>query len=242
MRPESNPLDDERSARAQSRLARAPFALIAVGAISAFACAWLAARAIEARAAPGRGGSGVVLAQPAESPEVFGEVAPFVLVERSGADVRLDDLLGEPWVASCVFTRCTGPCPAVTSNMKKLQDRLKGSRAKLVTFSVDPDFDTPQVLSAYAAAVNADPKRWLFLTGASDVVDALIRRSFFFPVERNAEAPVGQRVSHRTQLVAVDKRGRVRGFYSGETDHDLDLIAARVRFLEHEEPTPAPAR
>jgi cytochrome oxidase Cu insertion factor (SCO1/SenC/PrrC family) len=220
-----------------------PRAWIAVGAAAiALAFAWFIARAIELTASPGRGGSGVVLAQPAESPEAFGDVVPFTLTERSGASVRREDLLGEPWVACFIFTRCTGPCPAVTSNMKKLQERLKGSRAKLVSFSVDPEFDTPDVLNAYANAQGADPKRWLFLTGATDVIDSVIRQSFLSPVERDATQPVGQHVSHRTQLVAVDKLGRVRGFYSGETDHDLDLLAARVRFLEHEEPIPAPAR
>jgi cytochrome oxidase Cu insertion factor (SCO1/SenC/PrrC family) len=223
--------------------ARVPRAWIAVGAVAiTLLFAWFIARAIDVIESPGRGGSGVVLAQAAASPQVFGEVAPFTLTERSGASVRREDLLGEPWVACCIFTRCTGPCPAVTDNMRKLQERLKGTRAKLVSFSVDPEWDTPDVLKAYASKSGADPKRWLFLTGATADIDSVIRRSFLSPVERDATQPVGQHVSHRTQLVAVDKLGRVRGFYSGETDADLDLLAARVKFLEREEPSAAPAR
>jgi protein SCO1/2 len=190
----------------------------------------------------GRGGSGVVLAQPAESETVFGEVAPFAFTERSGAVVRRVDLAGEPWVASCIFTRCSGPCPAVTSTMKKLEGRLEGSRAKLVTFSVDPEFDTPERLKEYARSVGADPKRWLFLTGKTADIDTFIRQSFLSPVERNLTVPVGQHVSHSTRLVVVDKRGRVRGMYSGESDADLDAIVARVKFLEREASASGAAR
>jgi cytochrome oxidase Cu insertion factor (SCO1/SenC/PrrC family) len=190
----------------------------------------------------GHGGSGVVLAQPAESEQSFGDVAPFAFTERGGATVKREDLLGEPWVASSIFTRCTGPCPAVTSTMKKLQARLADSQAKLVTFSVDPEYDTPAVLKQYAQAAGADPRRWLFLTGPSASIDAFIRQSFLSPVERSASAPVGEHVSHSTRLVVVDKQGRVRGFYSGETGADLDAIVARVKFLEHEAPAPGAAR
>jgi cytochrome oxidase Cu insertion factor (SCO1/SenC/PrrC family) len=240
---ESNPSARERAAGARSNLSRIPLAWIAVlAAAIALAFAWFVARAIERLAAPGRGGSGVVLAQSPESPQVFGQVTPFTLTERSGASVSREDLLGEPWVACFVFTRCTGPCPAVTGSMKKLQERLKGTRAKLVSFSVDPEFDTPEVLRAYASASGADPKRWLFLTGPTAVIDSVIRQSFLSPVERDATQPIGQHVSHRTQLVAVDKLGRVRGFYAGETDSDLDLLTARVKFLEREAPDAAPAR
>lgn len=187
---------------------------------------------------PGRGGSGIVLAQPAESEQVFGDVSAFAFTERSGAKIARGDLAGVPWVASCIFTRCSGPCPAVTSTMKKLAERLKGSPAKLVTFSVDPEYDTPEVLRQYATTAGADPKRWLFLTGPTAEIDAFVRQSFLSPIERNTAVPIGQQVSHSTRLVVVDKQGRVRGFYSGESDVDLDAIVARVKFLEREPSTP----
>jgi cytochrome oxidase Cu insertion factor (SCO1/SenC/PrrC family) len=179
-------------------------------------------------------GSGGILAQPAESPVVFGDVAPFAFTEAHGQTIRREDLLGEPWIASSIFTRCTGPCPMVTSTMKKLAARLAGSRTKLVTFSVDPEYDTPEVLEHYAHDAGADPKRWLFLTGKTDAIDAFIRASFVSPVERDARAAIGEHVSHSTRIVVVDKLGRVRGQYSGETDADVDAIVARVQFLERE--------
>ncbi len=206
-------------------------ALIALS-IAAVAIFFLISRAVSDRSVGG--GSSSVLAQAADSPEVLGQVAPFAFQERSGATVRGEDLAGAPWVASSIFTRCTGPCPAVTSTMKKLQARLEGSHAKLVTFSVDPEFDTPEKLKEYAHSAGADPKRWLFLTGPTAEIDSFIRQSFASPVERSQAVPVGEHVSHSTRLVVVDKQGRVRGMYSGESDADLDAIVARVKFLERE--------
>lgn len=178
-----------------------------------------------------------MLAQPAESGQSFGDVAAFTLTERSGKTVTRDDLLGRPWVAAFIFTRCTGPCPKVTSTMKALQARLAGTDARLVSFSVDPAWDTPQVLREYAEAAGAEKERWLFLTGDESAIYGLIRQSFLLPVERApiGEAAIGMHVSHRTQLVTIDKRGRVRGYYEGETDGALSDIVERVKFLERED-------
>ena len=85
-----------------------------------------------------------------------------------------DSLLGRPWVAGFVFTRCSGPCPKITGTMRRLQDELSGVDARLVSFSVDPEWDTPDVLRAYADAVGADRERWWFLTGDRSAIYALI--------------------------------------------------------------------
>lgn len=176
------------------------------------------------------------LAAPADSPVEFSEVGAFDLVDRSGARVTREDLLGRPWVASFLFTRCTGPCPRVRSTLKELETRLHGTDARIVTFSVDPVWDTPEVLRAYAESVQADPKRWYFLTGDQAAIYALIQKSFLSAVEEAppGKAAIGEHVSHRTQLVAVDKKGRVRGFYHGESDDQIDRLVARLDFLQHE--------
>ena len=178
----------------------------------------------------------ILLAAPAESQDAFATVGAFELVDERGRAVRREDLLGRPWVASFVFTRCTGPCPRVVSTLRELQRRLDpASPARIVTFSVDPEHDTPDVLAAYARSLEADPARWTFLTGSEEAIERTIREGFLSPIERAPEGtPVGMSVSHRTQLVAVDAQGRVRGFYSGETPDDLDLLVARLGFLARE--------
>lgn len=181
------------------------------------------------------GGGGPVLAASADSTDKFGHVADFHLTERSGKSVARADLLGQPWAAAFVFTRCSGPCPRVTSTMKALSARLAKHASRLVSFTVDPEWDTPAVLSEYATNVGADPERWWFLTGDEKAIYELIQKSFLLPVERApAGGDVGMLVSHRTQIVVVDKRGDIRGYYSGETDEQLDEIVARLAFLERE--------
>ena len=176
------------------------------------------------------------VAAPADSAVIFSEVGPFDLVSQAGARVSRESLLGRPWVASFLFTRCTGPCPMVRSTLKKVERRLEGSEARIVTFSVDPSWDTPEVLRAYAEAIQADPKRWLFLTGEKAGIYDLLTKSFFSAAEQApvGQAPVGEQVSHSTRLVAVDKKGRVRGFYHGESDDQIDLLVARLAFLQRE--------
>jgi cytochrome oxidase Cu insertion factor (SCO1/SenC/PrrC family) len=174
------------------------------------------------------------LAQPADSPERFGEVKPFQLVERSGRPVAREDLLGKPWVVGFIFTRCTGPCPKISGNMRALSEKLAGVDARLVTISVDPEHDTPEVLAEYARRLGADESRWLFLTGTPEAVRSVSVDSFMLPVERDPSAPVGQLVTHRTVLAVVDSRGNVRGYYDGEGEDGVSLAAARAAWLAKE--------
>jgi cytochrome oxidase Cu insertion factor (SCO1/SenC/PrrC family) len=169
-------------------------------------------------------------------PQVISEVGAFELVERSGQKITREDLLGRPWVASFLFTRCTGPCPRVAGTLRALQSRLGGSSARIVTFSVDPEWDTPQVLRQYAADLGADPKRWLFLTGDEKTIHELSRKGFLSAAQRAppGTAAIGEQVSHSTRLVAVDRKGRVRGFFAGESDEDLDRLVATLALLENE--------
>lgn len=172
-----------------------------------------------------------VLAAAADSPESFSDVADFALVESSGRAVTRADLLGKPWIAGFVFTRCTGPCPRITANMRRMMDLLEGVDARLVTISVDPEYDTPAVLAEYAKTVGADTSRWWFLTGPlADVVN-LSEKSFLLPIQRDDSQPVGSSVTHRTWLTVVDAQGKIRGYYNGENEQGIERAVARARYL-----------
>ena len=169
----------------------------------------------------------------------LGPVADFSLTERGGRTVSRDDLLGKVWVASFIFTRCAGPCSQVSGSMARLQKELEGQKdVALVTFTVDPEYDTPKVLQGYAARFGADPERWLFLTGDRDKVYPLIRESFHLGVEQTqgtARTP-GNEVTHSTRLAVVDRRGHVRGYFDGTQPEDLPLLRQRVAALVREKP------
>lgn len=157
---------------------------------------------------------------PQPNPADAFEVTPFALTERYGRPVSNEDLKGKVWVASFVFTRCSGPCPSVTATVARLQSELDLANTpdlRLVTFTVDPDRDTPGELKKYAETFRAHPDRWLFLTGKEDEIHRLAKDGFKLGVSRSESLnpPAGQEFDHSTFLVVVDRAGRVRGFFDG---------------------------
>jgi cytochrome oxidase Cu insertion factor (SCO1/SenC/PrrC family) len=175
-----------------------------------------------------------VLAAPSDSDERFGEVKPFELVDQAGRTVTLDTLRGRPWIAAFTFTRCTGPCPSIYANMRHLQDDLAGSDVRLVSFSVDPLHDTPEVLARHAEALGADTARWWFLTGDLEALRRVSFQSFLLPFERDETQPVGQIVTHKTLLTVVDRSGAIRGYYDGQTADGAALARERALHVARE--------
>jgi protein SCO1/2/putative membrane protein len=153
--------------------------------------------------------------------EDLGPVPDFSLTERSGRTVTQSDLLGKVWIASFVFTRCTGPCPQVSATMAQLQSEFANRPdVVLVTFTVDPEHDDPRELRDYAEHFKADPERWLFLTGKEEDIYRLLRDGFHVPVQQNQgeDRRPGAEVMHSPKLVAVDRRGGIRGYFDGIRD------------------------
>jgi cytochrome oxidase Cu insertion factor (SCO1/SenC/PrrC family) len=145
----------------------------------------------------------------------YGPVGDFSLTERSGRTIAQSDLQGKIWIASFVFTRCTGPCPQVTGTMARLQSELGGKDGVLlVSFTVDPDRDDLEDLRAYADHFGADKERWLFLTGPKEVIDPLSEKGFGLGLQRPANKDVqpGQEITHSTRITLVDRHGHKRGF------------------------------
>lgn len=146
---------------------------------------------------------------------VLGRVADFSLVDQGDAPLSRSALAGEPWLADFIFTRCSTVCPRVTERMHAVQAlaQQRGASLRLVTFSVDPEHDAPAVLKAYAEVHGADQTTWTFLTGSASAIDA-IARSFAVALAGKADpnkADFG--IMHSGQLVLVDERGRIRGYY-----------------------------
>lgn len=128
-------------------------------------------------------------------------------------------MLGKVWVASFVFTRCLGPCPAVTGTVKELTADLKDvPDVRFVTFTVDPARDNPDELTKYAAKYGADPGRWLFLTGPEPTIHALMKDRFKLAVGRKEDAKAGDEFDHSTRLSVIDKKGVIRATFAGIRD------------------------
>jgi cytochrome oxidase Cu insertion factor (SCO1/SenC/PrrC family) len=177
-------------------------------------------------------GGGSTTAAAADDPVSFGKLADFRLTERSGREVTRADLAGRTWIVDFIFTTCSGPCPKLTSSMRKLQDDLEDTGVGLLSITVDPETDDPEKLDAYASSWTADPDRWWFLTGDEDQIHALMSKSFMLGVERVEGAPKGEQVTHSTRLVVVDREGDLRGYYDGQNDEGRRSALARARALD----------
>jgi protein SCO1 len=171
-----------------------------------------------------------------EPPPVFDPVPAFSLTNRDGRAVRLQDLRGKPWIADFVFTRCPASCPLMTARMAKLNRELADDAGvRLVSFSVDPEHDTPEVLQRYAESYKA-PARWLFLTGGKDEIYRLSRQGFKLgidiPPPPAAGAPAPEPILHSTRFVLVDGQGRIRGYYDGFDEESMKKLVRDLEAVE----------
>ncbi len=158
--------------------------------------------------------------------QLLGEVPDFQLIDQDGKDFKGSSLEGHVWVADFVFTTCQGPCPRMTAHMKQIQEATDSS-VGLVSFSVDPDNDTPAALSAYAKGFNADTSRWHFLTGDKKLLGSLGKDTFKI-------SGVGEGVDHSTRFVLVDGKGRIRGYYGLADGGVVSKIAKDAAALKKE--------
>jgi len=170
-----------------------------------------------------------------EGLETFGEVPDFSLIERSRRAVALSDLKGKVWVANFIYTNCPDTCPVQSAQMKELQNDFIHERdLRLVSITVDPERDTPDVLSEYATRFAADPQRWLFLTGEQERIYRLAQDAFRLGA---AEIPYGKRPSsgathtHSPRFVVVDRKGRIRGYYISTDGEAMARLRRDLRTL-----------
>ena len=178
--------------------------------------------------------------KPPKAPKANAGDKNAVLTLLAKGSVTKADLSGKVWVASFVFIRCTGPCPSVSATMTNLQSELdlaNQPELRLVTFTVDPERDTPNELKKYADTFRANPDRWLFLTGKEDEIHTLLKTGFKIGVNRstNPQPIAGQEFDHSTYITVVDKSGTIRGHfdgYRGPNDTDGERYTASMTALK----------
>lgn len=157
-----------------------------------------------------------------------GPVPDFTLTESHGQPVTRADLMGKIWVADLMFTSCGNTCPMLSATMGSL-DRVLGPRddVRLVSISVTPEYDKPEVLRAYAQAFHASDK-WLFLTGERAQIVNLANTGFWL----TAGSP--GTVTHSDKFVLVDRAGNVRGFFDGTKSASVPQLQEAIEKLARE--------
>ena len=159
---------------------------------------------------------------------VYGEVPAFTLVDQQGQPVSRDTLRGSVWVADFIFTRCAGQCPMMSAQMTQLAARLPhDSGVRLVSFTVDPTWDTPEVLARYAAQYPTSVAAWSFLTGDEAAIHRLCREGFH--VALSEQGTDAEPITHSTRLVLVDRQGRIRGSYEATDEAAVRQLRRDLR-------------
>ncbi len=159
-------------------------------------------------------------------------IADFAFVDTEGQTVKKADLLGRPWIVCFVFTHCASTCPTVTNAMRELQDQLKNYDFRLVTLTVDPVRDTPEILKEYGKGRGADFSKWLFLGGDQKDIYRLIEGSFKMPVEEVRDNKrVGFEFLHSNNIMLVDETGVVRGKFLATNGPDVAALRREIQKL-----------
>jgi len=154
----------------------------------------------------------------------LGTVTPFQLTEHTKQQFDSASLKGKVWVADFMFTTCPGPCPRMSSQMHQVQMALEGEGIQLVSFTVDPEHDTPEVLAEYGKKFKASPGVWHFLTGSQADLNHLAKDVFKLGV-------VDGSLEHSTRFVLVDGDGQMRGYYLTSEPNAIPRLIEDARAL-----------
>jgi protein SCO1/2 len=184
--------------------------------------------------------SGTTDSSTARELDVLYDAPAFQFTDSTGAQVSRDSLKGKVWIVDFIFTRCGGPCPLMTQRMHKLQELLaeKGysgpdSPVVLVSITVDPEYDTPQILADYAKLWGADTSNWHFLTGPPETVLQTIREGFKVTASGEGSGTDMPNILHGTNFLLVDREGRIRRIgHLDEKDLEPSMAADAAKLLK----------
>lgn len=164
---------------------------------------------------------------------VLGTLPEFALIDSSGRPFGTTELAGKVWIASFFFTRCPSVCPLIMARMGELQRRLAAAGVadvRLVSITVDPEHDTPEVLRAAEPRYGVDPGRWTLLTGPRERLHELLVAGFHVP-GLDAAALADGDIPHTTKLALVDGVGRIRGYYGSDEEGAAEVLRHALRLL-----------
>jgi len=183
----------------------------------------------------GKNGNQVTPDQPQQRVgAVLGTLPEFALTNQAGQSYGTAELQGKVWIANFIFTRCRATCPQQTQLMADLQESLKKdpiwSDIRLVSISVDPEFDQPKILQEYATSASADEDHWSFLTGERESIWRLSKSGFRLPVADDADN-LEMPIMHDSKFVLVDRQSRIRGYFDVLKPNGLADLRAALSFV-----------
>ncbi|MBT3477825.1 MAG: SCO family protein [Candidatus Marinimicrobia bacterium] len=159
---------------------------------------------------------------------MIGSIPEFSFTDSQGNEFNRSKLDGKVWVADFIFTTCTMACPVMTGNMNIVHKEFKNNdNVRIVSISVYPEYDTPEVLSEYASRYDANTDRWHFLTGPEESVKEIILEGFKIGDYEDI-------IFHSEKFALVDKKGQIRGYYSGMITEEMTKLKKDINILLEE--------
>ena len=159
---------------------------------------------------------------------VLGTIPEFYFTDSRDKKISRADLNGKVWVADFIFTTCTMACPVLTGNMNLVHKEFRNNdNVRIVSISVYPEYDTPEVLKEYASQYDANTNRWHFLTGPEENVQNVIKNGFKMGDYEDI-------IFHSEKFALVDQKGRLRGYYSGMETEDVTRLKKDINKLLNE--------
>ncbi|MBI2601632.1 MAG: SCO family protein [Deltaproteobacteria bacterium] len=167
--------------------------------------------------------------QPVELGE-HGKISSLSLVNQKGEPFNLENMRDKILVINFFFTSCQGPCPIMSQKMAELQESfVNASEVNLISITVDPDTDSPEVLLQYAENYHALPDKWSFLTGDEANIVAFAQDQLKVGMGEHADL-------HSTKLILIDQKMTIRGYYDSHNDKDMTKLKKDVQRLRHNPP------
>lgn len=165
-------------------------------------------------------------------------IPDFQLINQEGKTFSQKNLQGKVYVADFFFTRCGNPtfCPRMSGELQRVQEKFVNKpQVQIVSFTVDPTNDTPEVLNKYAQNYQAKPDKWNFLTGAKKTIYDLAYHGFKINAVEDQEAgKITPDFIHASKFILVDEEGRIRGYYDGTSREDVDRLMVEIEILLYE--------
>ncbi|TAF35444.1 MAG: SCO family protein [Cytophagales bacterium] len=162
-------------------------------------------------------------------------IPAFSFINQNGQRTTEKDFLGKITIADFFFTRCPDICITLSSQLVRVQEAFEGrDDVRILSHSVDPEYDSAQVLKEYAKRYGADEKMWTFVTGSKTEIYKQARCGYFLPVTEPKQQAAATDYIHTEKITLIDKEGRIRGYYDGTNDVEVDRLITEAQLLMEE--------
>tara|TARA_B110000046_G_scaffold57595_2_gene64369 strand:+ start:43485 stop:44141 length:657 start_codon:yes stop_codon:yes gene_type:complete len=160
-------------------------------------------------------------------------ISEFTLTNQDGKEITDTDFDGFYYVTDFFFTTCPTICPSMSAQMQRVQkEYMDDEDFKILSHTVQPEVDSVPVLKEYANLYEANPDKWIFVTGSKRLIYDLARKSYFAAVTEGDGGP--NDFIHTENFVLVDKDKRIRGFYDGTSAESVDQLIIDIEILQQE--------